>query len=130
MTPDELIAHTQYGDLVGTSSIDGEMAAELHELAEKYGIDTAKWFPVCISLYSEEGDDYIAIYAVEGVSTGRHVRNPDCNDLAASELAIDREIEKRQIAFAVFHLKPRPDRPNLTWPQRRLWSGKFTLIPG
>lgn len=69
MIRDDLIASTQYGDLVGTSSIDGHGSAELLSLARDNGIDVAEWFPIGISLSHMEGFDCVCIYCVDGVST-------------------------------------------------------------
>jgi hypothetical protein len=54
--------------------------------------------------------------AVKGVSARCYVLDPDCNDIAAAEFAVDREIEKCQIASAILHLKPGANGPNLAWP--------------
>jgi hypothetical protein len=43
--------------------------------------------------------------------------------------AVDSEIEHRQVALSVDHLKLRTDRPDVSWPQRRLSSGQLALIP-
>ena len=51
--------------------------------------------------------------AVERVSARRHILDTNCDDIAAAELAVDREVEECEIAFAVLHLKPRPNGPNL-----------------
>jgi hypothetical protein len=54
--------------------------------------------------------------AVKGISAGRHILNADRNDVTAAELAVDREVEKSQIAFAILRLQPGPDGPNLAGP--------------
>ena len=43
--------------------------------------------------------------AINGVSVWDNVLNFERDDIAAAQLAIDGEIEQRQIAFAVRHLK-------------------------
>ena len=68
--------------------------------------------------------------AVERVSAGGDILDTDGHDIAAAELAVDREVEEGQIAFAVLDLKPRPDGPNLAGPQRWLWADELPLVPG
>ena len=64
------------------------------------------------------------------ISAGRNILDPDRDDVAAAELAVDGEVEKRQIAFAVFHLKPGANGPDLAWPQRRLRADELAFVPG
>jgi hypothetical protein len=60
---------------------------------------------------------------------GRTIANPaadeyivdsDPDEVAAPELAVDRQIEHRKIAPALLHLQPDSDRPNVFWLQRAL----------
>jgi hypothetical protein len=51
--------------------------------------------------------------ACKRVAIGCNVFNLHTNDIAAPELAVDREVEHRQIAGPVFHLELGPDRPDV-----------------
>jgi hypothetical protein len=42
-----------------------------------------------------------------------HIINFEPNEVAAPELAVNGEIEHREIAFAAFQLEPNPDRPHI-----------------
>ena len=50
---------------------------------------------------------------------GRHVRHPHGDNVTASKLAIDRQVEEGEIARLALHLKLSPDRPNVARSQRR-----------
>ena len=45
------------------------------------------------------------------------------------KLAVDRQIEHRQVASAAFDLEFRPDRPDVFGSQRRLCSGQLAFVP-
>jgi len=56
---------TQYGDIKGNVTIDGQMSNNLHEFSKNYKIDTEKYFPIGIDIYIGENKyqniDIIAI---------------------------------------------------------------------
>jgi hypothetical protein len=67
--------------------------------------------------------------AINGVSVRGNVLDFESDDIATTQLAVDGEIEQRQVALAVSHLKLGADRPDVFWPQRRLGSGQLALVP-
>src|SRR5262249_45070010 len=56
------------------------------------------------------------IGAVDGVAGGCHVIHPQGDEIAATELAVDRQIEHRQVTGAFLKLQLRAYRPNMAWP--------------
>src|SRR5580692_5037636 len=66
---------------------------------------------------------------LNGVSVWGNVLDFESDDIATTQLAIDGEIEQRQVALAVCHLKLSADRPDVLRPQRRLGSGQLALVP-
>jgi hypothetical protein len=76
--------------------------------------------------------DYIErFYNAKGsVTAGGHIFDPDSDDVAAAKLAVDRQIEQRQVASAFFDLEFRSDRPDLFWPQRRLCPCQLAFVLG
>jgi hypothetical protein len=58
------------------------------------------------------------------------VFDPNGDDIAAAKLAVDRQIEHRQVASAAFDLEFRPDRPDMFGQQRRLRATGFPLFHG
>jgi hypothetical protein len=50
----------------------------------------------------------------------RNVLNLKRDDIATAQLAVDREIEHRQIARASLYLQLGSNCPNVLWSQRRL----------
>ena len=67
---------------------------------------------------------------VEGVAIGRHVLHAQSNEIATAQLAVDCQIEHRQVACALRELQLGADRPNMRGPQRRLRAGHLSLVPG
>jgi hypothetical protein len=51
------------------------------------------------------------------------------NEVAAPQLAVDGEIEHREITFAVLQLEPHPDRPHVLRLQRALLTDQASLVP-
>ena len=68
--------------------------------------------------------------AIDRIPARRNVLDPKCDDIAAPQLAVDREIEHRQVARPPVHLQSGTDRPNMFWPQRRLLADELSLVPG
>jgi len=56
--------------------------------------------------------------AIDGIPARCDVLHSDCDDIAAPQLAVDCQIEHRQVARPSLHLQSSADRPNMFWPQR------------
>jgi hypothetical protein len=50
-------------------------------------------------------------------------------DITPAELAVDRQIEHREVACAAFDLELRPDRPDVFGSQRWLCPRQLSLVP-
>ena len=50
---------------------------------------------------------------VSHTAAGSYVVDPKANEIAAAKLAVDGEVEHRQIAFAALHLNADTDGPDL-----------------
>src|SRR5215216_1954630 len=68
--------------------------------------------------------------AIRRVAAGGDILDPDCDDVAAAKLAVDRQIEHREVANSTFDLELRPDRPDMFRSQRRLGSCQLAFVPG
>src|SRR5450631_1263465 len=66
---------------------------------------------------------------IDCVPTGRDILDLEGDDIAATQLAIDSQIEHRQVACQSLDLQLGPDRPHVVWPERRLCSDKLALVP-
>jgi hypothetical protein len=53
---------------------------------------------------------------IDGIAVWSHILDFESDDIAASQLAIDGQIEQRQIARSLLDLKLGPDRPNVFLP--------------
>jgi hypothetical protein len=51
--------------------------------------------------------------AIPNAAADAHVTDPQCNEIAAAQLAVDRKVEQREIAPPTLKLKPDPDCPDL-----------------
>jgi hypothetical protein len=51
------------------------------------------------------------------------------DEIAAAQLAIDGEIEKRQLSRSMIQLKAKPNRPDFLWLQRGLLPKQFAFVP-
>jgi hypothetical protein len=67
--------------------------------------------------------------AIRGVSARGDIVDFDRYDIAATKLAVDRQIEHGEVSDAAFNLKLRPDRPDMFEPQWRLRPRQLVLIP-
>jgi hypothetical protein len=71
MREDTLQASVQYGDYTGTASADRGDNFELHQLAQKHGIDTERYFVIGLHLNvgenrgNELGNTHVSILAVD-----------------------------------------------------------------
>ena len=60
------------------------------------------------------------IGAINGVAIGCHIIDPERDEIATPQLAVDRQVEQRQVARATLQLQLGPDQPHVPWPQRWL----------
>ena len=67
--------------------------------------------------------------SLNGVPVRGDVLDFESDDIATAQLAVDGEIEQRQVALAVCHLELGADRPDVFWPERRFGSGQLALVP-
>ena len=68
--------------------------------------------------------------AVHRITAWGNVINFDADHIAAAQLAIDRESEEREIAFAAFNLELRSNGPNVFRPELWLGADQLTFVPG
>jgi hypothetical protein len=66
---------------------------------------------------------------VDGVAVGRHVIDIEGNEITTTQLAVDGQIEHRQIAHTLCKLQIGPNCPDVTWSQWRFGAGDLALIP-
>ena len=66
----------------------------------------------------------------ERLAGGRNVLDSERDHVAAAQLAVDREIEHREVANLAFDVKLGSDRPDVLRPKRRLLADKLALVPG
>ena len=67
---------------------------------------------------------------IHGVAVRGDILDFQAHNVAAPKLAIDRDIEERQIASSAGDLKPRPDRPDVFGLERRFGPRELPLVPG
>jgi hypothetical protein len=67
--------------------------------------------------------------AIRSVAAAGDILDPDRDDIAATKLAVYRQIEHSQIASAALDLEFRSDRPDVLGSQRRLCPGQLSLVP-
>jgi hypothetical protein len=63
--------------------------------------------------------------AIDGMAVWRHIFYFEADDIAAAELAVDRQIEHRKVALSPFDLQFGADRPNGLRSERRFCPGGF-----
>jgi hypothetical protein len=68
--------------------------------------------------------------AIDCIPTRCNILDTKCDDIAAPQLAVDCEIEHRQVAYPPVHLQPGTDRPDMLRPQRRLLADELAVVPG
>ena len=68
--------------------------------------------------------------AIDRISARRQVLDPKCDDIAATQLAVDRQIEHWQVARPSVHLQSRTDRPYMFWPSGGFWPIRLPLFQG
>src|SRR5438477_5510821 len=67
--------------------------------------------------------------SLHGVALRGDILDFQAHNVAASELAVDRDIEERQIASSACDLKSRPDRPHVFGLEWRFGSRELPLVP-
>jgi hypothetical protein len=55
---------------------------------------------------------------------------PHCDNITATKLAVDRQIEHGKVASTTFDLKFRPDRPDMFGAQRGFAPATLPLLQG
>ena len=63
------------------------------------------------------------------LSTGNHISDLNFNEIAATQLAVEGEIEKRTVAKSTFAIKEEANSPNLLLCKRSLGTDHFPGIP-
>ena len=66
---------------------------------------------------------------VSHVAADGDVIDPKADEIAAAKLAVDGEVEQRQIAFAVLDLKSDTNGPDLFRPQGTLLADETAFVP-
>lgn len=66
---------------------------------------------------------------VDGAAVRRHVIDAKGDKVAAAQLAVDGEIEERQITRALLQLQLGSEAPYVPGPQWRLGTGELALVP-
>lgn len=67
--------------------------------------------------------------AVANMPSHTYVVDSQPHEIAAAQLAIDREIEQGEIAAMLFKLQSDPDGPDLLWFQRTFLTDEAALVP-
>lgn len=68
--------------------------------------------------------------AIHRVATRSHIVNADGDDITAAQLAIDRQIEEREVALLALDLQLGPDQPDVARSQWRFGAAELALVPG
>jgi hypothetical protein len=63
------------------------------------------------------------------VTPNRDVIDSKADEIATAKLAVDGEIEHRQIAFAALDLKSDTNGPHFFWPKGTLLANEATFVP-
>jgi hypothetical protein len=66
---------------------------------------------------------------LDGIAVWHDIFDPKAHHVATTQLAIDREVEERQIARAPCEQQSRPNGPDMLRLQRWLRSDQFALVP-
>src|SRR3979409_2049598 len=67
--------------------------------------------------------------APPATTAGAAILDPDGDDITAAKLAVDRQIEHREVANSAFDLELRPDRPDVFWSRRWLCPCQLAFVP-
>jgi hypothetical protein len=63
-------------------------------------------------------------------AAGAYVVHLQADEIAASELAVDRKVEQGEISLPTLQLKPNPNGPDIFRLERRFWPIKRLLFQG
>jgi hypothetical protein len=63
-------------------------------------------------------------------AAGAYVVDLQADEIAASELAVDRKVEQGEISFLALQLKPNPNCPDIFRLERALLPDQAALVPG
>jgi hypothetical protein len=63
-------------------------------------------------------------------AAGAYVVDLQADEIAASELAVDRKVEQGEISFPALQLKPNPNGPDIFRLERALLADQAALVPG
>jgi hypothetical protein len=75
-------------------------------------------------LFLNQGD------SVPHPAAGAYVVDLQADEIAASELAVDREVEQSEISFPALQLKPNANGPDIFRLERALLADQAALVPG
>jgi hypothetical protein len=67
--------------------------------------------------------------SIRCVAASSDILDPDGDDVAATKLAVDCQIEHCEVASAALDLELCPDGPDVFGPQRRLRSCQLSFVP-
>src|ERR1700731_4075062 len=62
-------------------------------------------------------------------AAGAYVVDPQADEIATSELAVDREVEQGKISLPTLQLKPNPNGPDIFRLERALLADQVALVP-
>src|ERR1700730_2735411 len=68
--------------------------------------------------------------AVSHPAASAYVVDLQADEIATSELAVDREVEQVKISFPDLQLEPNPNGPDIFRLERALLAGQTALVPG
>jgi len=66
---------------------------------------------------------------IDRIAIRSDISDPQGEDVATTQLAVDRKVEKGKVAGPSFDQESGSDRPNLVRPQRRFGSDQLTFVP-
>jgi hypothetical protein len=90
----------------------------------------------CSGLFGDLELDWPPIFLLDYLGAVLHsvpdayVPHPEPHEVAAPQLAVDGEIEQREVAATPFKLEPDANYPDLLRSQRTFLTSKATLVPG
>jgi hypothetical protein len=67
---------------------------------------------------------------IDRIAIRSDIFDPQGDDVATTQLAVNRKIEKGKVAGPPFDQEPGSNRPDLVWPQRGFGSDQLALVPG
>src|SRR5262245_51309058 len=67
---------------------------------------------------------------IDDIAMRGNILNPESDEIASAQLAVDGQIEHRQVAHSPLELELGPNAPDVLWSKRLFCSNQFALIPG